>query len=166
MGRVLCKMLLPQKEEHLPHIAVRAVKYYGISGGGFFSVFMVAALEHFPDVLGLHSEWLHSPSAFHREGCVSGETFRSLLPSFFAHPSLFASLLGLKESSLNLQGTCQDDQDREEEVINRKGGKRNSGFSKGALIFLCRSMSSKALFFPVSTGSSPKAMVVFNPSSG
>lgn len=36
MGRVLCKMLLPQKEEHLPHIAVRAVKYYGISGGGFF----------------------------------------------------------------------------------------------------------------------------------
>lgn len=73
---------------------------------------MVAAFEHFPDVLGLH---------------CSG--FTALLPllekavevvrlsfSFF-HPSLliftlFPSFLGLRESCLNLQGACQDGQDR------------------------------------------------------
>lgn len=51
-------------------------------------------------------------------------------------------------------------------MINKKGGKRNSGFSKGSLVFLCRSMSSKALFLPLGTGSCPNAVVVFNASGG
>lgn len=61
---------------------------------------MVAALEHFPDVLGLPSEQLHGPPAFAGEGCGSGETFLCLPPSFFAHP-LSDSFLGLRESCLN-----------------------------------------------------------------
>lgn len=87
VGRVLCKMLLLQKEEHFPHIAAKSCKTFW-DFWGFFSVFTDAALEHVPDVLGLHSEQLHSPSAFAGESCGSGETFFCLLPPLFAHPSL------------------------------------------------------------------------------
>lgn len=53
-----------------------------------------------------------------------------------------------------------------EGVLNKKGDKRNSGFSEGALVFLCRSTSPKALSCPIGTGSCPNAVVMFSPGDG
>lgn len=165
VGRVLCKMLLPQKEEQLPHIAVRAIKNSGISR--FFFSFHGCCSRALPRCIRA-AQWVASwPFCLSWRRLCKWWDFPlpfsiPICSSFF----LFASFLSLRESCLNLQGTCQDDQDREEGVINKKGGKRNSGFSKGALVFLCRSISSKVLFFPAGTGSCPNVVVVFNPSSG